>query len=108
MPEPTADTFTLIEATTRAIEEIYRAGVHFSKAGVFLSDLTEENRAQAAFLSAGQGREEILRVVDRLNARFGRGTIFPAALGIKRAWALRAAQRSPRYTTRWDEVLTVA
>ena len=42
--------------------------------------------------------------MDTLNARFGRNTVFPAAMGIERGWKLRAEHRSPRYTTRLDEL----
>ncbi|WP_245507273.1 DUF4113 domain-containing protein [Rhizobium sp. PP-CC-3G-465] len=30
-----------------------------------------------------------------------------AAGGLKRTWALRSDQRSPAYTTRWNELLAV-
>ena len=42
--------------------------------------------------------------MDRLNARFGRDTVFPAAMGVERGWRLSAAHRSPRYTTRIEEL----
>jgi DNA polymerase V len=45
-----------------------------------------------------------MQAVGRLNARYGRGTVFPAAMGIERGWKLRAEHRSPRYTTRRDEL----
>ena len=48
-----------------------------------------------------------MRAVDRLNRRFGRGTVTFAAAGIRRPWKLRSAFLSPRYTTRWDELLRV-
>jgi DNA polymerase V len=34
----------------------------------------------------------------------GRDTIAFASQGIERPWKLRADLRSPRYTTRWDEL----
>lgn len=48
-----------------------------------------------------------MMALDRINTRFGRGTVFPAAVGIERAWAQRAACRSPRYTTRIGELPVV-
>jgi DNA polymerase V len=62
------------------------------------SDLLAAPRAKSAALMAA---------VDTLNARFGRGTVYPAAVGIERAWAQQAAHRSARSTTRVDEVPTV-
>jgi DNA polymerase V len=48
-----------------------------------------------------------MRAVDALNRRFGRDTVTYAASGIRRAWKLRSAFLSPRYTTSWDELLRV-
>ena len=42
--------------------------------------------------------------MDHLNARFGRGTVFPAAMAVEPGWTLRAEHRSPGYTTRLDEL----
>lgn len=42
--------------------------------------------------------------MDQLNQRFGRGTVFPAAMGVTRGWQPLAERRSPRYTTRLDEL----
>jgi DNA polymerase V len=48
-----------------------------------------------------------MRAVDTLNRRFGRDTVTFAATGTRRAWKPRSTFRSPRYTTRWDELLRV-
>lgn len=42
--------------------------------------------------------------MDAVNARHGRGTLVPAAVGFKKEWATKFEMRSPRYTTRWDEL----
>ena len=46
----------------------------------------------------------LMRVMDQLNARYGRGTIFPAAMGVERSWRQRAEHHSPRYTTRLSDL----
>ncbi len=45
-----------------------------------------------------------MAALDRVNAKHGRGTLFPAAMGIERGWKLWAAHHLPRYTTRLDEL----
>jgi DNA polymerase V len=45
-----------------------------------------------------------MAVLDRINRRFGRDTLVLAGAGLHKRWAMRQAQRSPRYTTRWDEL----
>ena len=45
-----------------------------------------------------------MAVVDEVNTRFGRGTVFLAREGTRRPWAMRQAFRTPSYTTRWEEL----
>ena len=40
--------------------------------------------------------------------RWGRGTLVPAAAGLKRPWSTRFERRSPRHTTRLDELPTAS
>jgi len=49
-------------------------------------------------------RDALMAALDTLNRTMGRDTIAFAAQGIERPWKLRAEMRSPRYTTRWDEL----
>ena len=45
--------------------------------------------------------------LDAINDRFGQGTMRVASAGVqlrKREWEMRQELRTPRYTTRWDEV----
>jgi DNA polymerase V len=42
--------------------------------------------------------------VDRVNAKWGRETVFLAACGVARPWGMRQALRSPRYTLAWAEL----
>jgi DNA polymerase V len=45
--------------------------------------------------------------VDGLNRDYGRGTLGYAAAGKQQAWKLRRDMLSPRYTTEWNELLSV-
>lgn len=52
----------------------------------------------------------LMVALDACNRRFGRGTVVPAAAGLatKRAWSTKFEMRSPRYTTRLDELPVIA
>ncbi|MFG1481047.1 DUF4113 domain-containing protein [Xanthobacter sp. V4C-4] len=52
-------------------------------------------------------RKALMVTIDTINRDHGRGTIALAAAGRTQAWALRSAMRSPRFTTRWNELLAV-
>ena len=50
-------------------------------------------------------REQAWKVMDKLNATLGRDTVRILGAGPKdAAWKLKAEHRSPRWTTRWDEL----
>ncbi len=47
---------------------------------------------------------------DGINRRFGRGTVKMASAGagaINRVWTVKQERRTPRYTTRWEEIPVV-
>lgn len=48
--------------------------------------------------------ERLMSAIDAVNGKFGRGTIAPAAAGIRKEWETKFDMRSPRYTTRIAEL----
>lgn len=104
--EATNDTLALLSAARAAVEAIWREGFRYSKAGVMGVGLIRAEEAQRPLFGA-LDRERSARLIgalDAVNARWGRGTLVPAAAGLKRPWATRFERRSPRYTTRLDEL----
>lgn len=99
------DTRDLVAAARRCIEAAWRDGFAYVKAGVILDDLRPREAAPRGLFERPRPQSEaLMAAVDRLNARYGRHTVFPAAMGIERPWKLRAAHHSPHYTTRLGEV----
>ena len=47
-----------------------------------------------------------MKAIDSINNRFGPGTLFYAAAGLRKDgdWQSRTHHLSPRYTTKWDEL----
>jgi hypothetical protein len=46
----------------------------------------------------------VLAAIDAINWEFGRDTVHLAVSGTQQRWAMRAGNRLPHYTTRWDEL----
>jgi DNA polymerase V len=104
----TADTPTLIAAASRCVRAAWRPGFRYVKAGVMLDDLCAIEDAPRSLFDAPLPRAAAcMAAMDDLNARFGRGTVFMAALGVERGWRLRAEHHSPYYTTRISELPVV-
>jgi DNA polymerase V len=56
-----------------------------------------------------EGANRLMALMDRINRDHGRGMLrvgsaSALALGACRTWHLRSEHRSPRYTTRWEEL----
>jgi len=79
----------------------------YKKAGVMLLDLGRPQRLQGdLFCGATLGDPALMRVVDRINERYGRGAAGFGATGWreKPAWGMRQRTLSPCYTTRWLDI----
>lgn len=48
-----------------------------------------------------------MKMQDGLNARFGRDAITFGRTGTRRPWLMRNDMLSQRYTTDWDDLLTI-
>ena len=104
--EPTADTRDLIREAVRLLEPLWREGCRFFKAGVMLDDLSvPQVQARLFPTRSPEASRRAMAALDAVNAVHGAGTLRPASTGLARAWSTRAARRSPRYTTRLEEIM---
>jgi DNA polymerase V len=97
----------------RLLQRIYRPGHRYKKCGVMLTALALATTARADLFDDRDREKErrLMQAVDAVNARFGRGAVFFAGAAAPKAgvprWTTKAAMRSPRYTTRFDELPVV-
>jgi DNA polymerase V len=52
-------------------------------------------------------KADLMIAFDKLNTRYGRGTVKLAIIGSSNKWQMKATHRSNRYTTLWSELLRV-
>jgi len=102
----TNDSREIARAAVRIAQTIWRDGFRYAKAGVVLSDLVNAGKvAPDLFTASDRARSKrLMDAIDALNRRMGRETVTLAGAGLKRPWRLRAAHRSPRYTTAFAEL----
>lgn len=107
-PTPTIDTTEIIAAAGKLIRPLYREGYKYQKIGLMLLDLVPATHNQVdMFNSPNQSRKKLMQIVDQINKSYGKNTVFYAAQGIKRDWQAKFERRTPRCTTRWDELLAI-
>lgn len=108
IPEATNDSLQLIKAAKRAVDGLWKSGFRYSKAGIITQDLVPPAQRQRALFDAMDHDKaaKVMAAMDEANRRWGRATVVPAAVGIasKSAFTTKFERRSPRYTTRWDEL----
>lgn len=108
-PEASNDTLTLVRAAKWGARRIWQSGFRYYKAGLMTTDLVRLEVSQRALIGALDREKSgrLMASLDACNSKHGRGMVFPAAAGIARqrkAWVTKFDMRSPRYTTRIDEV----
>lgn len=104
---PSSDTAFILSKAKHMLSTLYRKGFRYKKCGVMLLDLVSDNHQQQhLFLKLPEQAKSdtLMKTLDTINESMGPGTVFHAAQGIKRDWAMRCDRRSNRYTTQWDEL----
>ena len=131
MVRPTADTRLLVGATVDAVHRLFKPGFNYVKAGVMLMDLQPASQQQGEldlFSDAEavqvespthtkeRDRAALMEAIGDLNRRFGRDSVQIGSTslasgvnrgGEERSWSTKQERRSPRFTTRWDEMPVV-
>ena len=114
-PHPTDATNEMLTAIRREVGALYVEGRRYRKTGVVFFGLEKADAPKqldlfdaSAAAASTPSRSPLYKVVDALNARFGKGAVFSAAEGVgERAWKMKRDKLSSRPTTRWNELLVV-
>lgn len=108
---PTNDTREISRHAAYCLRLIYRPGHQYKKGGVMLLNLCKRTDLHPMLFGLGDSQRsvQLMQTMDTINREHGRGSIRLASasalvLGACRTWHMRSELRSPRYTTRWDEL----
>lgn len=107
LPSPTDCTFKLTTAALWLLRQIFKDGVYYQKAGVMFSELVSEGGQQHdifGYSNSESKSSRLMATMDRINAKYARGTIKLASEGTKNGWLMRRAFKSPDYTGTWTDL----
>jgi DNA polymerase V len=103
LPDHTNDSFQFCRLAQRLLEQIWREGYEYNKAGVMLGDFSQSTRRQIAlFEKPARDNSQVMAAIDRINNTVG--TIKLATTGVNQQWAMKRERLSPAYTTRWQDI----
>lgn len=108
LPESTDSTLEIVRQARIALRQVFQPGYGYKKAGVILSQITPASGQQGSLFSPldREKHTRLMDVLDSVNKTHGKGTIVVAAQGTDH-FRMNREHLSPRYTTNWDELLTI-
>ena len=103
--EPTNSSLLIVHAAREAVREIFVGGNGYKRAGVIASQITAmEGTMRSMFNDAEQEQHRrLMQAIDSINRTSGDNTIVVASQGLN-AIKSNSEHRSPRYTTRWEDI----
>ena len=108
LTEASGDSGRLITAALEGLNAIYDPEFAYQKAGVTLVGIADIAAWQLSLTGEDDQREkkvDLMREVDKLNARYGKGTVWQGTEARSKAsWQSKSESRSPRYTTQLHEL----
>ena len=106
---PTNNLFEIVRLAIEALSSIYKPGIKYKKAGVLLSDLSSEGIYNRDLFFQRSEKDllkkiKVNRVFDRLNSRYGSGTICIAKENYEKFYLTRRKNLSPAYTSNFYDL----
>jgi len=101
---PTQDSGALIHHATRGVDQLFRLGDAYRKAGVLLPDLIAADQGPSDLFadpSTVQAAARRMAMLDAINSRFGRDTLRFGGELVGSGWHRRARLTSSVSTTSW-------
>lgn len=105
--QSTDDTRELVQCALGGLKQIYRPHLIYRKAGVGLFNLSANTHQQEGLFEDPERTRRaraLMRTLDLVNGRLGRGTLKLLGEGIEQPWKVRSERRTPRYTTCVNEL----
>ncbi|WP_428784333.1 DUF4113 domain-containing protein [Vibrio splendidus] len=95
---PTSDSSRFSKVVTDMAESFFKPNVDYYKIGVGALQLVS-NKQRQVDLFAEPEDPALMSVIDKLNTKFGKGSLFLGAQGTRQEWAMRREFLSPSFTT---------
>ncbi|MEB0014491.1 Y-family DNA polymerase [Glaciimonas sp. Cout2] len=101
---PTANSMSLQSWALVGLKSIYKPGFYYKKAGVILSEICDSSIYQGDLFAAEIEHPALMKTLDAINTRYGKGTLKLSQDGSRQSWKMRQEKKSPEYTTNWEEL----
>jgi DNA polymerase V len=108
LPFASNSSITITKYAIKGLQTIYANDYTFKKAGVIVHEIHQKPYKQLnLFENENPKHEKLMQVMDKINQRLGEHKLKLASQNIKKTWIMKQEKLSNRYTTSWNELLTV-
>ena len=107
LPYPTNSSLVLSNYAIKAIEEVFKSGIAYKKAGIILTGLVPSNNYQLNIFDwENSNHQPLMKAIDKINCRFS-NKIKLANQDLKKTWKMKQDHLSPNYTTNLQDIIKV-
>ena len=109
LPVPSNSTTEVVHYAIEALKKIYIEGYAYKKAGVIITEIVPASAIQLNLFHGDDfdKQKRLMNVLDKLNTTHNRRNVYIASQGTGKSWKLHQEHLSRRYTTNWDDIITV-
>jgi DNA polymerase V len=110
LPFATNSTITISNAAISILKELYigNEGIKFKKAGVIVTELIDENKKQFQLFEEENPKHlALMKAMDYLNTKIGDRKVKLGTQNLSLTWNMNQNHLSPRYTTKFKEILEI-
>jgi DNA polymerase V len=101
---PTDNTSQLAHAVSLVLPKIYQTGINFYRCGVGAIELTSKQYQQGDLFDIDRTNPSLMKCFDKINKRYGSGSIGVASAGQTERWNMKRHFLSPQFTTNWRHI----
>ena len=107
LPYPTNSSLILSNYAIKAIEDVFKKGIAYKKAGIILTGLVPSNNYQLNIFDwENSNHQPLMKAIDKINYRFS-NKIKLANQDLKKTWKMKQDHLSPNYTTNLQDIIKV-
>jgi DNA polymerase V len=103
-PAATDNSCEIASAITQVLSDIYIQGVRFYRCGVGAIELESRSYQQPDLFLPDNANPELMKCLDKINNRYGQGTLILGGEGQSESWQMKRNFLSPQYTSNWRDI----
>lgn len=108
LPFATNSSIDIAKFAIKGLQHIFKEGYHYKKAGVIVMDIVPTNPNQMTlFQQENPKHQALMSAMDKINGAYGEQKVKLSSQDLQKTWKMKQESLSPRYTTRFSDVITI-